>query len=203
MNEKIEKIFDEENYFSYLENSNIKFTTEINYYRNKNNNKCVNEFEIVEKISRGLIWKVKKVLRYYKDEEGNIQNEIYALKRSHINTQKKHRFFIDEKLVNYFDKIIEEIKIMSILSKLVSHQNIVKLHEVIYNPSHQYIYLITEYCDLGTIMNKHQETYDYYHNPNLIKFFISKFSNFSNFSNFSLDQNEKDFSEFLKIEIEE
>jgi serine/threonine protein kinase len=189
MNEKIEKLSQNEDFFSFVKKTKIKLTTEINCYRNKHNNKCLNEFETVEKISRGLIWKVKKVLRYYKDEEGNIQSEPYALKRSHINTQKKHRFFIDDKLVNYFDKIIEEVKIMSILD---SQQNIAKLYEVIYNPSHQFIYLITEYCDIGTIMNKHKETFEYYHNPNLIKYFIS---------NFFLKEIDRDLEKILELEV--
>jgi hypothetical protein len=40
----------------------------------------VNEFEIIETISRGLIWKVKKVLKYYYDENGIVQTSTFAMK---------------------------------------------------------------------------------------------------------------------------
>ena len=46
---------------------------------------------MIEKISRGLIWRVKKVLRYFYSDEGqNIQTEEYALKVK----IKKNKFYL-------------------------------------------------------------------------------------------------------------
>jgi hypothetical protein len=74
----------EENTESYLakalQNTDVKFTKEIKQYVNNSGCKCLNEFEITNKISRGLIWKVKKVKRYFKNEEGELKTETYALK---------------------------------------------------------------------------------------------------------------------------
>lgn len=57
---------------------------------------------------------------------------------------------------------------MQILNK---HPNIAELYEVIYQPEHPFIYLITEYCDIGNLMNKDSIMYNYHHNVKLITYF--------------------------------
>lgn len=75
--------------------------------------------------------------------------------------------------MSYFDKICNEVKILCLLNE---NKNIAQLYEVLYSPTQEYIYLVCEYCDLGTIMNKHPVTFNYYHNFKLIQF-LSQFIN--------------------------
>lgn len=70
---------------SFLENSNtskIFLTKIIKQYTNSKNKQCINEFEISDYISRGLIWKVNTAKRYYYDDYKEIQSTIVALKVS-------------------------------------------------------------------------------------------------------------------------
>ena len=75
------------NYFDFLKNTKIILTNEIQTYKNKSvyinitkGNKCINELEIVEKISRGLFWKVYKALRYFENDSDELITEPYVIK---------------------------------------------------------------------------------------------------------------------------
>lgn len=67
--------------------------------------------------------------------------------------------------------ICDEVKILAILKK---NEYIVELYEVLISNSHPFMYLITEYCDLGTIMNKDKINFNYFHNVSLITHFKEK-----------------------------
>ena len=51
---------------------------------------------------------------------------------------------------------------------LAERPNIAKLYEVIYHSNSSYIYLVIEYCELGTLMIRRFEDLNYYHNYNFI-----------------------------------
>ena len=102
-------------YEMFLSSSNPFFNlnSRIEIYQNEAKLQCVNEYEIVEKISRGLIWKVIKVRRHFYDSEGKVATTLFAMKKTHIRTQKNRRYYSNEQMVTYFDKVLEEIKIYS------------------------------------------------------------------------------------------
>jgi serine/threonine protein kinase len=147
----------------------FSITNAIKIYKNSKDNKCINEFEICKKISRGLVWKVYLVRRYFYDSNDNICSEIYALKKTHIKTQKCHRYYLNDILVTYYDKVLEEIKIYSFLSN--ESQYVIKIYEIIYDPSHEYLYIITELGDLGSLMIKHPINFEYHHNYEIVNYF--------------------------------
>lgn len=64
------------------------------------------------------------------------------------------------------NQICDEIQILSLVG---NHENVAALYEVLFAASHPFIYQVCEYCDLGTIMNKHPENYNYYHNYKLVE----------------------------------
>jgi serine/threonine protein kinase len=150
----------------------ISITNHIKIYRNSKENKCINEFEICKKISRGLIWKVYLVRRYFYDIYGNISTEMYALKKTHIKTQKSHRYYINDNLVTYYDKVLEEIKIYSLLANQSPY--VIKVFEIINVPSHEFLYIITELGNLGSLMIKSKNDFRYYHNYEILNFFAKK-----------------------------
>lgn len=80
-------------------------------------------------------------------------------------------------MISYYDKVLNEIKIMGILlnnnskDKDADNANVVKIQELIYSNSHQFLYIITEYYDVGPIMNRDNIKYNHYHNPKLVECF--------------------------------
>ena len=172
---------DFERYKTYTNETFPKFDFEwkktINIYRNKEGKKCLNEFEKQEKIGEGSSWKVYKVKRYYYDENKQIKTKIYALKKSYIMVQYKRRYYKDEKLSNYFEKILSEVEIMGILTKN-ENDYIVNIYELIYDNEgeNKYfnLYIVNDYCDIGKIMNRDTENFNHFHNPLLIKYFYPK-----------------------------
>ena len=75
-----------------FQNLNFIWNKEIKEYINKKENKYINEFEKIKKIGEGAIWKVYLVKRYFY-EENNIITKNYAMKKTHIMTQYRRRYF--------------------------------------------------------------------------------------------------------------
>ena len=157
---------------------NFEWKKELNLYRNKEGKKCLNEFEKQKKIGEGSSWKVYLVKRYYYDEQKQIKTKEYALKKSHIMVQYKRRYYKDCQLSNYFEKILSEIEIMGILTKNAENEYIINFYELIYDNEGENktfnLYAVTDYCPIGTIMNRDTENYNHFHNPLLIKFYYPK-----------------------------
>ena len=170
---------DFEKYKNYTNSTFSKYdfewTKKINLYRNKEDKKCLNEFEKQKKIGEGSSWKVYLVKRYFYDENKNVQSKLFALKKAFITVLYKRRYYKDNKLSNYFEKLLTEIEIMGILNKSEENEYIIKLYELIYDNEGENkfskIYLVTDYCPIGTIMNRDSIDFNHYHNPLLIKYF--------------------------------
>ena len=156
---------------------NHKLTEDIKVYKNKKENKCVNEIEIINRIDEGAVWKVYHVLRYYYDEDKQIKTKQYALKRTHIMTQYKRRYFKNEKMITYLDEVFNEISILDTLNDNSEENSkfVIKLHEVLYNAEFPYLYLVTDFCDLGPIMQRDHINYNHFHSDKIIKFFMQRF----------------------------
>jgi len=173
---------DFEKYKTYTNETFSKYDFEwnkkLNIYRNKEGKKCLNEFEKEKKLGMGSSWKVYKVKRYYYDDQKQIKTKLYALKKTHIMVQYKRRYYKDQKLSNYFEKILEEIEIMGILNKNEESEYIISMYELIYDNEgenkYYNLYLVNNFCDIGTIMNRDSEFFNHYHNPFLIKYFYPK-----------------------------
>ena len=95
----------------------FQWNKEIKEYKNNKGNKCINEFEIVKKIDEGAVWKVYKVIRYYYDENKKIMTKTYALKRTHIMTQYKRRYFKNEEMISYLDEVFNEERALSVFDR--------------------------------------------------------------------------------------
>ena len=154
---------------------NFEWTKKINIYQNKEGKKCLNEFEKQKKIGEGSSWKVYLVKRYFYDENKKIQSKLFALKKAFITVLYKRRYYKDNKLSNYFEKLLTEIEIMGILNASEANEYIINLYELIYDNEGENrfstIYIITDYCSIGNIMNMDMQFYNHYHNPLLIKYF--------------------------------
>ena len=173
---------DFERYKNYTNEIFPKFDFEwkkvLNLYRNKEGKKCLNEFEKEKKIGEGSSWKVYLVKRYYYDEQKQIKTKKYALKKSYIMVQYKRRYYKDGKLSNYFEKRLSEIEIMGILTKSPKNEYIPNIFELIYDNEGENktfnLYIVTDYFQIGTIMNRDNEEFNHFHNPLLIKYFYPK-----------------------------
>ena len=62
-------------------------------------------------------------------------------------------------MIDYLQTIYEEINIW----KYIEENNVCRLVEVIDDDSHDYLYLVMEYCDLGPLMiyNDVEERYEH------------------------------------------
>ena len=90
----------------------------------------------------------------------------------------KRRYYKDNKLSNYFEKLLTEIEIMGILNQKDEeyyNEYFLTLYELIYDNEgenkYSNIYVITDYCSIGTLMNRDNINFNHYHNPLLIKYF--------------------------------
>jgi serine/threonine protein kinase len=155
--------------------TNIEWIKNIQQYMNKSKNKCVNEYEKLSTLNEGAIWKVYLVKRYYYEDEFHkkIRTNFYAMKRTHIMTQYKRRYYKENKMINYFEEVLNEIKIYLILNN--KNEFVVKLFQILFdfNNNHQYLYLINEFFDCGCIMNRDNVNYNHFHNPKIIKCFYN------------------------------
>jgi serine/threonine protein kinase len=156
-------------------NTNIEWIKIIHEYLNKSKNKCINEYEKISTLNEGAIWKVYLVKRYYYEDEFHkkIRTNFYAMKRTHIMTQYKRRYYKENKMINYFEEVLNEIKIYLILNN--KNDFVVKLFQILFdfNNNHQYLYLINEFFDCGCIMNRDNVNYNHFHNPKIIKCFYN------------------------------
>lgn len=113
--------------------------------------KMVNEFILIKTIGKGAYSKVKLVTRKFMDEQETRQ-EQFGMKIMHKPTLIKDRCANylpngDFEMSNSLEKVWNEIDVWSRLN----HNNICRLYEMIDDASHDYIYLVMEYCDLGQI----------------------------------------------------
>ena len=158
----------------------FEWTKKINLYRNKEGKKCLNEFEKQKKIGEGSSWKVYLVKRYFYDENKKVNSKLFALKKAFITVLYKRRYYKDNKLSNYFEKLLTEIEIMGILNQKDDKNNedyFLNLYELIYDnegeEKYSNIYVVTDYCAIGTLMNRDSINFNHYHNPLLIKYFYA------------------------------
>jgi len=156
----------------------FEWTKKINLYKNKEGKKCLNEFEKQKKIGEGSSWRVYLVKRYFYDENKKINSKLFALKKAFITVLYKRRYYKDNKLSNYFEKLLTEIEIMGILNQKDEeyyNEYFLTLYELIYDNEgenkYSNIYVITDYCSIGTLMNRDNINFNHYHNPLLIKYF--------------------------------
>eukprot|EP00347_Sterkiella_histriomuscorum_P018998 403343360 len=119
-------------------NKSVKSITTISAISTKINGKtCINQYLVIQPIGQGKFAKVVMCI----DQQTKIQ---YAMKI--MNKRKLKRIFIS-KNKHAYDTVETE---MAILKKL-DHPNIVRLYEIIDDPKHDKLYLITDLIKNGTL----------------------------------------------------
>lgn len=168
-----------QNPFHFLTSSSILLTPKIETYKNKNNHTCINQFEIIESIGRGLMWRVFKVRRYYYNDNNEVCYKYFAMKKAHIRTLKNMRFYVDDEVKDYFEKVVNEVKVFSLLQEEKDRfiEYYPRLYEVIYDHSHEEdvtfenesLYIVVDLCEGGGLMEIDYMKNRYYHNYLLYK----------------------------------
>lgn len=120
-------------------------------------------------LGEGSFSKVKIAIRHWEDESGNPLEKKYAVKIMHKPSLKRQRCVLyDESntmsLTNNLERVMTEINIW----RQLSNQNIIRLYEIIDDPTHDYMYLIIEYADLGQIMTWSSTQQHYTYNTKVI-----------------------------------
>ncbi|KAJ9451730.1 hypothetical protein DIPPA_26003, partial [Diplonema papillatum] len=123
--------------------THVKLTTKARLAVNYSGTKTINEYEVLEELGKGGYGKVKLVLH-------TATNKLYAMKVLHKYRLAKVTWCGRPAL----DNIRREI---AILQRLY-HPNIITLHEVIDDPSHPKLYMITDYCAKGAVVKIDPET---------------------------------------------
>jgi len=114
-----------------------KMTTSVQVYKDDENRKFVNQYQVLKKIGSGSYGKVKLCHNTH-------DNRDYALKI--INKEILRRKRTERGCA--LDDVMREISIMSRLQ----HPNIVRLYEVIDNPNDDKMYLVLEHLPGGVSM---------------------------------------------------
>jgi [calcium/calmodulin-dependent protein kinase] kinase len=125
------------------------------------------QFIFFEKIGRGSFSKVNRCERRWAEEDRTLSYE-YAVKAMHKGMLHKQRCVIYDEdnqmiMTNNLDKVLGEVAVW----RQLCHPNVVRLYEVINDPSHELLYLIIEYCDLGQIMTWNSEEQRYLPSPSV------------------------------------
>ena len=146
----------------------------------------VNEFIKRETIGHGGFSKVKRATRQYLDKLNELHFQDYAMKIIHKPTLRKERavrYLKDgemlmlnnlDKVYNYIYiilQIYEEINIWSLLNT----PNIIRLYEVLDDPSNDYLYLIMEFSDLGQLSNWNFKELRYIRSQKIVECINEKF----------------------------
>jgi len=196
------------NPFQFLEQqseSSILLTSKIDIYINKNNKRCINQFEIISNIGRGLMWRVSKVRRYYYNDNNEICYKYYAMKKSHIRSLKNMRYYVDDEVKDYFEKVVNEVKAYSLLQSNQNEDSEIdyfpRLYEVLYDHSHEEnqnlenenIYIILDLCEGGGLMGIDYIKNRYYHNYLLFKYITNKDYSWCCINNEYEDEDEEDW----------
>ncbi len=99
--------------------------------------KIINQYIIMKRIGRGKFAKVVQCM----DQETKI---VYAMKI--MNKAKLKKIFVG-KNKHAYSSVETEIAIL----KMLDHPNIVKLYETIDDPTHEKLFLVTEFIKNGTL----------------------------------------------------
>ena len=142
------------------ENKNIP-EVEIEKTFDKEGNKIINGYKVLEYIGCGSYSKVKLV-------EKNGQK--YAMKIINKENLKRKKGFLKNKdgkvIVNsLLENAMKEIAIL----KKTNHKNIIKLYEIIYNNEKNKMYLILEYIQNGNLITFDEEEEMFVINENYVK----------------------------------
>eukprot|EP00761_Pharyngomonas_kirbyi_P003195 gb/GECH01003199.1/.p1 GENE.gb/GECH01003199.1/~~gb/GECH01003199.1/.p1 ORF type:complete len:571 (+),score=141.06 gb/GECH01003199.1/:1-1713(+) len=103
--------------------------------------RLVNQYGVLETIDQGNYGKVKLV-------ESEDDGRLYAMK-----VYRRTRFFRGDQTRTQKDSFRQEIAIL----KKISHPNIVRLHEVIDDPTKDKLYMILEYVEQGPVMKLNED----------------------------------------------
>lgn len=127
-------------------------------------------FVLGKTLGEGSFSKVKIATRHWEDESGTSHEKRYAVKIMHKPSLKRQRCVMyDESntmtLTNNLEKVMTEINIW----RQLNNENIIRLYEIIDDPTHDYMYLILEYAESGQIMTWDSASQHYLYNDKVIQ----------------------------------
>jgi len=115
------------------------------YGQDKDGNKFVNQYVIVNDLGTGAYGKVKLSIN-------TENNQFYALKIMKKSVLKKRR--VGMKKGAAFENVMQEINIM----KKLTNKYVVKLFEIIDDPNEDRLFMVIEYLEGGTVMSGELES---------------------------------------------
>ncbi|EQC35853.1 CAMKK/CAMKK-META protein kinase [Saprolegnia diclina VS20] len=111
-------------------------TSKLTKHRLANGEKVVNKYVIKGELGKGTFGTVKKCMN---EEDG----KLYAVKIM-------HKTFV-QRMANREDSLQDALRREVAIMKKLSHRNVVRLVEVIDDPSSQKVYLVQEYIEKGNL----------------------------------------------------
>lgn len=153
---------------NYTETNNVLIKYE------ENGDKIVNHYKFIKTLGRGSYSKVKLAI------DINNKNKTFAVKivNKGILKRKKKGYGKDEEgnmtIITMLDDAVNEIKILKVLNNGSSHQNVIKLYEIINDDKADKTYIILEYCEKSSLMQFNDQTGVFSVNPNFNKNYTEK-----------------------------
>ena len=116
--------------------SNVAFSHTCNLKKGKHK-KMVNNYQVLGTLGSGSFAKVMLFL----DKQSNVR---YAAKKMNKAVLKKRRY---GKTKSALDAVLEELNVL----QDIEHPNVIWLHEIINDDSHEDLYIVTEYYSGGSL----------------------------------------------------
>lgn len=118
--------------------SNVSFANKcLTKKGSKHNKKMVNNYQVLGTLGAGSFAKVMLFL----NKETNVR---YAAKKMNKAELKKRRY---GKSKSAYDAVLEELNVL----QSIEHPNVIWLHEIINDDSHEDLYIVTEYYSGGSL----------------------------------------------------
>jgi [calcium/calmodulin-dependent protein kinase] kinase len=150
----------------------VKVTTKASKSRRKSGEVQINSYVIKQLLGKGSYGKVKLCT----DLSSNIDYAIKIFSKPLLSRKKDYIKSSEGRLVasTALQAVLRELEIM----KRLNHKNVIRTIEIIDDPESEKLYMIMEYCSLGSIMDWRPATREFYSpwlKGNLEKHILRKF----------------------------
>jgi len=137
----------------------------------------INNYKKIKRLGNGSYSKVNLM-------EDVITSEKYAVKViDKLALERKRKFSRDENGNLIVNSLLQDAMREIAILKKMNHENIIKLHEILYDDDNGKVYVVMECCESGTVAKYDEMTDEFSINKNFISSSLNPINLSKNFKN--------------------